>query len=49
MNDNTPVLNVTERASYDPPAIVEDLPLESYSLACDKDSGCEDQGGVPTS
>ena len=49
MNDNLNEPTVTERASYEPPSIVEDLPLESYSLACDKATGCEDSGGIATS
>lgn len=35
---------------YEPPAVLEDLPLEAYSLACDKAPGpCEDFGGAGTS
>jgi hypothetical protein len=35
---------------YEAPAVLEDLPLEAYSLACDKNPGpCEDEGGSGTS
>ena len=51
--DNTES-NGTERLPYERPAVVEDLPLETYSLACDpqtggKGSACAAQGGFATS
>lgn len=49
MNDQHHEAPVTERERYESPAILEDLPLEAYSLACDKDAGCADQGGIATS
>lgn len=44
-------LNTPPVLPYEAPRVVEDLPLETYSLACDPNSGgkspgvCDDQGG----
>ncbi len=38
------------RAAYEAPAVIEDLPLESFSLACGKaDNACEEEGGALSS
>ncbi len=41
--------NPSPRLPYEAPRVVEDLPLETYSLACTgtgaKDLVCEEQGG----
>ncbi|MEZ4407794.1 MAG: hypothetical protein R3A52_15170 [Polyangiales bacterium] len=49
MQHDTP-LDPDARAAYEAPAVIEDLPLESFSLACGKaDNACEDQGGALSS
>lgn len=42
---NTISANPDNRADYEAPAVIDDLPLESFSLACGKaDNACEDEG-----
>ncbi len=38
-----------ERAPYQSPRVLEDLPLETFSLACGKADACAEQGDTPQS
>jgi len=46
--------NDSSRLPYEAPCVVEDMPLETYSLACDPVTAkfpgiCDEQLGLPTS
>jgi hypothetical protein len=46
---NLPTNVASSREVYEAPRVLEDLPLESFSLACDpgkSDPQCEAEGGV---
>ncbi len=50
MLPENPETSLPERLPYERPTVVEDLPLETYSLACDPNAGgknagaCDQQG-----
>lgn len=49
MDERNPSSTVPSREAYETPRVVEDLPLESFSLACDPgktDFQCEAEGGT---
>ena len=52
MSPENQILNPPALLPYEAPRVVEDLPLETYSLACDSGSGgknpgaCDVEGGT---
>ncbi len=46
MNQSPAILEPSEREPYERPLVIEDLPLESKSLACNSkfDTSCPDGG-----